>query len=24
MDIITIKPGVEQTVKSMGDGYVIT
>jgi hypothetical protein len=24
MDIITIKPGVEATVKSMGDGYVTT
>jgi hypothetical protein len=24
MDIITIKPGEEQTVKSMGDGYVTT
>src|SRR6266516_4970438 len=24
MDIITIKPGVEPTVKSMGDGYVTT
>jgi hypothetical protein len=24
MDIITIKPGEEATVKSIGDGYVIT